>query len=115
MKKKRKRKKEKRKRNLAILTGLLHYCTLLSKEFLLFSTVLISIETVMPIRTTIAVCLIVSFVIYILEDMRTWLTNLGSCTIYFLVFHTTPCFLSVMFGIMSSIALSTSRDIRATT
>ena len=76
---------------------------------------LILIEMVMPIRTTIAVCLIVSFVIYILEDMRTWLTNLGSCVIYFLVFHVTPCFLSVMFGIMSFIALSVPGDMRVTT
>jgi len=75
----------------------------------------IPIETVMPIRTTIAVCLMVSFAIYTLEDMRTWLTNLGSHVIYFLVFHATPCFLSVMFGIMSSIALSIPGDIRAIT
>jgi len=107
--------KKKRKRNLDTLTGLLHYCTLLSKEFLLFSTVPISIEMVTPIRTTIAVCLIVSFAIYALEDMRTWLTNLSSHMIYFLVFHATPYFLSVMFSIMSSIALSTPRDMRATT
>jgi len=71
MKKKRKRKKTKRKTNLVMLTGLLHYCTLLSKEFLLFSTIPIPIEMVMPIRTTIAVCLMVSFAIYALEDMRT--------------------------------------------
>jgi len=75
----------------------------------------IPIETVMPIRTTIAVCLMVSFAIYTLKDMRTWLTNLGSHAIYFLVFHATPCFLSVMFSIMSSIALSIPGDIRAIT
>ena len=107
--------KGKRKTNQAILTELLHYYTLLSKEFLLFSTIPILIETVTPIRTTIAVCLMVSFAIYALENMRTWLTNLGSYTIYFLVFNATPHFLSVMFGIMSSIALSTPRDMRATT
>jgi len=106
---------KKRKRNLAMLTGLLHYCTLLSKEFLLFSTVPIPIETVTPIRTTIAVCLMVFFAIYALKDMRTWLTNLGSHAIYFLVFYATPCFLSVMFSIMSSIALSTPGDMRVTT
>ena len=109
------KKKRKRKRNLAMLTGLLHYCTLLLKEFLLFSTMPIPIETVTPIRTTIAVCLMIFFAIYALEDMRTWLTNLGSCAIYFLVFHAIPCFLSVMFSIISSIALSTSGDMRATT
>ena len=57
----------------------------------------------------------VSFAIYALEDMKTWLTNLGSHAIYFFVFHATPCFLSVMFGIMSSIALSIPGDMRATT
>ena len=98
-----------------MLTGLLHYCTLLSKEFLLFSTMPIFIEMVMPVRTTITVCLIVFFVIYTLEDMRTWLTNLGSHAIYFYIFHATPHFLSVMFGIMSFIALSVSGDVRATT
>ena len=72
MKKKRKRKKKRKKKtNLATLTGLLHYCTLLSKEFLLFPTMPIPIETVMPIRTTIAVCLMVFFAIYTLKDMRT--------------------------------------------
>ena len=76
---------------------------------------LILIETVTLIRTTIAVCLIVSFAIYTLEDMRIWLTNLGSYMIYFLVFHAIPHFLSVMFGIMSSIALSASGDMRVTT
>ena len=114
-KKEEKKKKRKRKRNLATLTGLLYYCTLLLKEFLLFSTIPIPIEMVMPIRTTIAVCLMVSFAIYTLEDMRTWLTNLSSRMIYFLVFHAIPCFLSVMFGIMSSIALSTPGDMRVTT
>jgi len=75
----------------------------------------ITIETVTPIRTTIAVCLVVSFAIYTLEDMRTWLTNLSSCAIYFLVFHATPCFLPVVFGIMNSIALSIPGDMKATT
>ena len=57
----------------------------------------------------------VSFAIYALEDTKTWLTNLGSHAIYFFVFHTTPCFLSVMFSIMSSIVLSIPGDMRATT
>ena len=90
-----------------MLTGLLHYCTLLLKEFLLFSTMPIFIEMVMPIRTTIVICLMVSLVIHTLEDMRTWLTNIGSRMICFLVFHTAPCFLSVVFGILG--------DVRATT
>jgi len=75
----------------------------------------ILIKIVMPIRTTIAVCLMVSFAIYTLKDMRTWLTNLSSYMIYFLVFYATPCFLSVMFGIISFIALSISGDMRVTT
>ena len=115
-KKKEKKKKEKKKKtNLVTLTGLLHYYTLLSKEFLLFSTMPIFVEPVTPIRTTIAICLIVSLAIHAFEDMRTWLTNIGSCAICFLVFHTTPHFLSVVFGIMSFIALSALGDVRATT
>ena len=110
-KKKGKRKKKKKETNQAMLIGLLHYCTLLSKEFLLFSTMPIFIETVMPIRTTIAIRLMVSLAIHALEDMRTWLTNIGSHVICFLVFHTAPRFLSVVFGIMSSIALSAPRDV----
>ena len=98
-----------------MLTGLLHYCTLLSKEFLLFSTMPIFIEMVIPIRTTIAIHLMVFLAIHALEDMRTWLTNIGSCVICFLVFHTAPHFLSVVFGIMSSIALGTPGDVRVTT
>ena len=70
-KRKGKRKERKKKTNQAMLTGLLHYCTLLLKEFLLFSTVPIFIETVMPIRTTIAIRLMVSLAIHTLEDMRT--------------------------------------------
>jgi len=109
-----KKKKKKKKTNQAMLTGLLHYCTLLSKEFLLFSTVPIFIKMVLPIQTTIAVCLMVSFAVYTLEDMKTWLTNLGSYVIYFFVFYTTPCFFSVVFSIMSSITLSVPGDMRAT-
>jgi len=113
--KKKKRKKEKKETNLVTLTGLLHYCTLLSKEFLLFSTMPHFVEPVAPIRTTIAIRLMVSLAIHTFEDMRTWLTNIGSHAIHFLVFHTTPRFLSVVFGIMSSIALNAPGDVRATT
>ena len=98
-----------------MLTGFLHYCTLLSKELLLFSTMPLLVEPVVPIRTAIAICLMVSLAIHAFEDMRTWLTNIGSRTIHFLVFHTTPHFLSVVFGIMSSIALSAPGDVRVTT
>ena len=62
-------KKEKRKRKTKLqLTELLHYCALL-RELLLFFTVPISIEAVMPIKTTIAVWLMISFAIYAFEDM----------------------------------------------
>jgi len=74
----------------------------------------ISIETVAPIWTTIAICLMISLAIYTFEDMRTWLPSIGSCAICFLVFHATPCFLSVVIGIMSSIALSAPEDMRVT-
>jgi len=71
-KRKRKRKRKgKKKTNLFILTGSLHYYTLLSKEFLLFFTILIPIEMVMPVKITRAVCLMISFAIHAFEDMRT--------------------------------------------
>jgi len=109
------RKKKRKKTNLFILTELLHYCTLLLKEFLLFPTVLLSIEIVMPIRTTKAVRLMISFAVHTFEDMRTQLTIFGSHTIQFLVLHATSCFLSIVFGRVSSIALSTPGDMRTTT
>ena len=114
-KEKRKSEKEKEKEtNLSMLTGSLHYCTLLTKEFLLFFTMPISVEPVTPIRTAIAIHLMVSFAVHTFEDMRTWLTSDGGHAICFLIFHATPCFLSVMFGIVSSIALGTPGDMRAT-
>ena len=109
------KKKRKRKTNLSMLIGLLYYYTLLSKEFLLFSTMPISIEMVMLIRTTIAVCLMIPFVVHAFEDVRTRLAFFGSCSICFLVIHVTPHFLSVMFGDVSSIAFSTPGDMRVTT
>ena len=72
-------------------------------------------EMVTPIWTTIAIRLVVSLAIHAFEDMRTWLTNVGSHMIQFLVFHTAPCFLLVVFSIVSSIALGAPRDVRATT
>ena len=57
--KEKKIKERKRKTNLATLTGSLHYCTLPSKEFLLFPIVPVLIEMVAPVRTAIAICLIV--------------------------------------------------------
>ena len=97
-----------------MLKGLLHYCTLLSKEFLLFSTMPIPVEMVMPIRTTIAVCLMVPFAVNAFEDMRAWLTFFGGYTICFLVVYTTSYFLSVVFCVVSFIALCTSGDMRMT-
>ena len=114
-KKKKKKKKRKHKTNLTILTESLHYCTLLSKEFLLFSTMSISIEIVTLIRITIAVCLMIPFAVHAFEDMRAGLTFFGGCSIYFLVIYAIPCFLSVMFGVVSSIAFSIPRDMRVTT
>jgi len=73
----------------------------------------LSIETVVPIWTTIAVCLMVAFAVHAFEDMWTWLIFLGGQMIYFLVFHATPCFLSVVFGSMSSIALGAPGDMRS--
>ena len=114
-KEKRKSEKEKEKEtNLSMLTGSLHYCTLLMKEFLLFFTMPISVEPVMPIRTAIAICLMVFFAVHAFEDMRTWLTSDGGHAICFLIFHATLRFLSVMFSIVSSIALGTPKDMRAT-
>ena len=114
-KEKRKSEKEKEKEtNLSMLTGSLHYCTLLTKEFLLFFTMPISVEPVTPIRTAIAICLMVSFAVHAFEDMRTWLTSDGGHAICFLIFHATPRFLSVMFSIVSFIALGTPGDMRAT-
>jgi len=71
------KRKRKRKEKLLKLTGSLHYCTLLSKEFLLFLPMPIPIKTVMPVRTMITIHLIVFFAVHTFEDMRTWLTNLG--------------------------------------
>jgi len=109
-----KMKKKEKKTNLVMLTGSLHYCTLLLKEFLLFSTVPIFVEPITPIRTAIAIRLMVSLAIHAFEDMRTWLTNDGSRAISFLVFHATSCLLSMVFGIVSSVALSAPGDMRAT-
>jgi len=74
----------------------------------------IFVEPVTPIRTAIAIHLIVSLAIRAFEDMRTWLTNGGSHVISFLVFHATSCLLSMVFGIVSSVALSAPGDMRAT-
>ena len=74
----------------------------------------LTIETVAPVWTTIAVCLMVAFAVHTFEDVWTWLAFLGGQTICFLVFHATSCFLSVVFGNVGSIALGTPGDMRAT-
>ena len=79
----------------------------------MFFTMPISVEPVMPIRTAIAIHLMVSFAVHAFEDMRTWLTSNGGYVICFLIFHTTPRFLSVVFGIVSSVTLGASGDMRA--
>ena len=56
----------------------------------------------------------VTFAVHAFEDVWTWLTFLGGQMIYFLVFHATPCFLSVVFSNVGSIALGTPGDMRAT-
>ena len=98
-----------------MLTRSLHYCTLLLKEFLLFSTMPLSIEMVMSIRTNIAVHLMIPFVVHAFEDIRIRLAFFGGHSICFLVIHAIPCFLSVMFGVVCSIAFHTPGDMRATT
>ena len=109
-----KRKERKRKRNLAMLTGSLRYYTLLSKEFLLFSTVLVPIKTVAPVRTAIAICLMVSFAIHVFEDVKAWLTIFGGRSVCFFVVHATPRFLSVVFSQVSSVVFGVSGDMRMT-
>ena len=96
------------------MTGFLYYCILLVTELLLFSTMLISVELVMPIRIANAICLMVAFAIHVFEGMRTQLLFFGSCSICFLVFHTIPCFLSVVFYSVSSVALGAPGDMRST-
>jgi len=75
------------------------------------------VKTITPIRTAVAICLMISFAVHAFEDMRTRprLAFFGGHSICFLVLHTTPHFLSVMFSDMSSITLSTSGDVRVTT
>ena len=73
------------------------------------------VETIMPIRTAVAICLMILFAVYAFEDMKTRLAFFGGHLICFLVLYTTLCFLSVIFSDMSSITLSASGDMRATT
>ena len=72
------------------------------------------IEMVVPKWTSIIVHLMISLAVCAFEDVRTWLPFFGGYSVYVLVFFATPRFLPVMFGRMSSIALSTPRDVRST-
>jgi len=59
------------------------------------------VETITPIRTAVAICLMIPFAVYAFEDMRTRLAFFGGHSICFLVLYTTLHFLSVMFDDMS--------------
>jgi len=73
------------------------------------------IKMIAPVRTAIAIHLMILFAIHALEDVRTWLTNFDSCMVEFFIFGATLCLFSVMFGRMSSIAFGIPRDIRVIT
>jgi len=59
------------------------------------------VETITPIRTAVAICLMIPFAVYTFEDVRTSLAFFSGHSICFLVLYTTLYFLSVMFGDMS--------------
>ena len=75
----------------------------------------IPVKMIVPVRTGIAICLMVLFATYALEDVKTWLTNFGSHTVEFFIFSATPYLFSVMFGKMSFIAFGIPGDMRVTT
>jgi len=72
----------------------------------------VPIEMVVPVRTAIAIHLMVSFAIHVFEDVRAWLTVFGGHSVCFFVVHATLCFLSVVFGRVSSIAFGASGNMR---
>ena len=73
------------------------------------------VETIIPIRTAVAIYLMIPFAVHTFENVRTRLVLFSGHSICFLVLYTTLCFLSVMFGDISSITLSISGDVRVTT
>ena len=99
-----------KKRKGKKLTGLLHLCTLLLAEFLLFFTVPLSIEAVTPIRISITVHLMVTFAVDTLEWMRARLTILcyKPWRRWFIVFLVAPCHLLMVLRFMRSIAFDAS-------
>ena len=71
----------------------------------------------MLMRTSITVCLMSSFAINTLEDMRARLAFLCSKPQQFqlIIFFAVLCLLSIMLGIVRSIAFDTSRHVKSTT
>ena len=69
------------------------------------------VETVMPERTCVTVCLMVPFAVYALEGMGTGLSLLHfePWSISLQVFFTVPCLLSVVFGVMRFITFYAPR------
>ena len=78
-------------------------------EFLLFSTLPLFIEIVSPIRTSVAVHLMVSFTIDTFEDVRARLAFLCSkpWRSQLVVFFATSCLLPMVLRIVRSIAFDT--------
>ena len=73
------------------------------------------VKMIVPVRTTIAICLIILFAIHALEDVRIWLTDFGSHTVEFFIFGAIPHLFSMMFDRMSSIAFGVPGDMRVIT
>ena len=88
---------------------MLHYCTLPLVEFLLFPTMSLLVETVVPIRTFVTVRLVVIFAVDILEWMRARLAILcsESWRIRLIVLFVAPWFFPVMLGFVRTIAYNT--------
>jgi len=80
-------------------------------EFLSFSTMPLFVQTFLPIRTWITVCLMVFLAVNTLEDMRVRLAFLSSKPwwIHLGVFFAAPCFLPVMLRFMRSIVFNIPR------
>ena len=73
------------------------------------------VKIIVSVRITIAICLMIPFVIHVLEDVRTWLTDFGSHTVEFFIFGAIPHLFFMMFGRLSSIVFGASGDMRVTT
>jgi len=73
------------------------------------------VKMIAPVRTAMAIHLMIPFAIHTLEDVRAWLTDFGGHTVKFFIFSATPCLFSVMFSRMSSITFGTPGNMRVTT